>query len=330
MWAVACYAFAMKWALNRTALRSALILGLMALLMDAAPTFAQKESVAILGIRSLEGDDEMASDLTSSLRRAGRNVSEWRVLPTKVALAQMLLVSGCETPDAPCLKEIAANLSADQVVFGTLQREEQEGFFTLALARYSRAENAIEARISQTVDRSKMTPAQLSKLSKSLIRKMSQASSLGDVLLTAEPGSSVSIDGDYVGDVGSDGQLMVRQLEEGEHTMNIKQPDGTTSEGTFMVMGGATTDVSESEFALSGGAETSETNSSGSLDWRMPTGIGLAAVGLVGIVLGIYSSTRVLDYRNQEEEARAAAASGMMLSSPTFFQQLLFNVPADA
>jgi hypothetical protein len=48
------------------------------LLCVASPAFAET-SVVVLGLRSIEGDDEVANELTYQLRSAARGVAGWSV-----------------------------------------------------------------------------------------------------------------------------------------------------------------------------------------------------------------------------------------------------------
>jgi hypothetical protein len=79
------------------------------LLAVPARVFAEA-SVVVLGIRSVEGDDDVANDLTEQLRGAARGMEGWSVSSTAVSVAQMSLAHGCEELDAACLTEIAQGL----------------------------------------------------------------------------------------------------------------------------------------------------------------------------------------------------------------------------
>src|SRR5688500_11051901 len=99
---------------------SALFVLLFALLCGAEA--AAQSNVVVLGVRSVEGDDDVAHDLTTALREAAEEITEWSVSPTAVSMAQMALAHGCEEVDVACLADIAKGLSADLLVYGTLRR----------------------------------------------------------------------------------------------------------------------------------------------------------------------------------------------------------------
>ena len=83
------------------------------LLAVAAPALADS-TVVVLGMRSVEGDDDVANDVTEQLRGAARAVQGWTVSSAAVSMAQMSLAHGCDEIDAACLTEIAKGLKADR------------------------------------------------------------------------------------------------------------------------------------------------------------------------------------------------------------------------
>src|SRR5687768_10366687 len=104
------------------------------LALALAPAVARADdSVVVLGITSMEGDDEIARNLTGALRHAASQVHGWQVSDSEVTLAQMSLAHGCgDTPDPDCLAQIASALASQRLVYGLLRRE-GDGF-TLSLS----------------------------------------------------------------------------------------------------------------------------------------------------------------------------------------------------
>ena len=62
----------------------------------SASTALADARVLVLGMRSIEGDDELANALTEQLRTAARTVDGWQVSNTAVSMAQMGLAHGCD------------------------------------------------------------------------------------------------------------------------------------------------------------------------------------------------------------------------------------------
>jgi len=95
------------------------------------PVSAQADTVSVLGVTSVDGDDNLAYDLTTALRGAARATSGWTVRDHEVALVSaMQLQDACadsdNMPDAACAHAMAVNLDsparADLLVYGTMHR----------------------------------------------------------------------------------------------------------------------------------------------------------------------------------------------------------------
>ena len=79
-------------------------------------------SVVVLGVRSLDGEDDQAREISAALRQAARKVEGFQVSDRDVSLAQMSLAHGCDEPDARCMADIAATLKVDRLIYGTTAR----------------------------------------------------------------------------------------------------------------------------------------------------------------------------------------------------------------
>lgn len=94
---------------------------LFALFLVALPATVRAQSVVVLGINSIEGDDDPARRVTQALRTAltaqGCHVSD-----RDASLAQMQLVNSCSSINIACLDSIADTLSTGTLVFGTMHR----------------------------------------------------------------------------------------------------------------------------------------------------------------------------------------------------------------
>lgn len=91
------------------------------LFLAALPATASAQSVLVLGINSMEGDDDAARRLTHSLRDtlAGRGCS---VVDRDLSLAQMVLALNCSSTNIECLDQIADMQHVGTLVFGTMHR----------------------------------------------------------------------------------------------------------------------------------------------------------------------------------------------------------------
>ncbi len=84
-----------------------------------------QESVAVLGLQSVEGDDEIATALGSEIRAAAGEVPGWTVSSNATNIAQMSSGSDCADVDTSCLHRIAGTLQARHIIYGTIHRRSE-------------------------------------------------------------------------------------------------------------------------------------------------------------------------------------------------------------
>lgn len=91
------------------------------LFLTALPATVSAQSVLVLGIYSMEGDDPTSNDLTRSLRAsiAARGCS---VSDRELTLAQMVLAYNCTSSNIECLGQIAEAQRVGTIVFGNMHR----------------------------------------------------------------------------------------------------------------------------------------------------------------------------------------------------------------
>lgn len=111
---------------TRTRLFCALVSALT--LSSATPTRAAADAtVAVLGLRAPDGDDEIARELTQNLREYASRIPGWQLQPSEVSLEQLMLLQGCAEPDITCLAQIASELQADHIISGAVERVKETG-----------------------------------------------------------------------------------------------------------------------------------------------------------------------------------------------------------
>ncbi len=188
--------------------------------------------VAVLGLRSVEGDDERARALTEALRREATAVPGWRVLPADVSLSQMSLVHGCAEPDAACLASIASDLAAARVVYGTLRRI---GDDDLALSLY--LFDAEQGRIAESIrDTFPATDPADDMRSRRYLAELAGRSRFGSLRLVTEAGATVRLDGAPAGEVGEGGVFLAEDLAEGPHEVEVEAPGRSPFAGEVNVV----------------------------------------------------------------------------------------------
>ena len=182
-------------------------------------------SVVVLGLRSLEGDDEFANSMTEALRGAAKTVEGWRLLERAVSMAQMTLAHNCEDIDASCLSEIARGLEADRVIFGTVRRTaaRQKFDYEVTVSLFNGSTHTIAGTETQTIERDLAKQKKtLAKQGQMLITRLS-ASDANAGRLTVEVNvlnAEVRLDGQMIGQT-QDGKLTLETVTPGEHSLEV-------------------------------------------------------------------------------------------------------------
>lgn len=99
---------------------------LFVLFLVVFPATVRAQSVVVLGITSMEGDDELARGLTTALRNAlveqGCSVDSRDVALTQMQFLQSTGSTLCNQVDVDCLDGIALALTTGSLVFGLMHR----------------------------------------------------------------------------------------------------------------------------------------------------------------------------------------------------------------
>ncbi len=126
-------------------------------------------AVAVPGLRALDGDDDIAHELTGWLRAATSAVEGWRLHTSIISLEQLMLVHDCESSSEDCLSRIAATLEANRLISGSLRRVETEEAesqhdFQATLFLFNAEAGRIEKASSFQIQLEKATPDELAVL----------------------------------------------------------------------------------------------------------------------------------------------------------------------
>lgn len=211
----------------------------LAALSTALPATASAETnVIVLGIRSVEGDDDLGRNLTGALRGAVGRVPDWTIADAEVSLSQMTMVHGCEEPDAACMGQIAEELGQQRVVYGTVRRTSagDEYDFALTLYIFNAETGQIEDSLTDNIPRIQTDIDDLRPRAVRYITQFSGMTRFGTVRLTAVPNASVSIDDQSVGTTDESGVLIVEDVAEGQRGLVVDAAGYETFEATVTVV----------------------------------------------------------------------------------------------
>lgn len=269
------------------------LLALASVVVASERVAAQETSLIVLGIRSVEGDEELARNLTGALRQAAANLPGITVSQADVTLTQMSMVHGCDEPDAACMAEIAAELQQQRIVYGTVRRTGagDQYDFALTLYYFDAEAGQIADSLTDTVPRAQSDIDPLRPRATRYMARFTNQTRYGSARVSTNvPGATVIVDGNEVGVTDASGAIEIPDLTEGEHALAITALDHEGYEGSFRVVADERTDFRASL------AADQPTN----LRW-IP-GAALIAGGAVMFGLGLRSWGIVRDYDKDASE----------------------------
>lgn len=287
------------------------------LLAGASTAYAQP-TLVVLGIRSIEGDDEVANELTVQLRAAAGAMEDWNVSEQAVSMAQMSLAHGCDEIDAACLKEIALGLSADSIIFGTIRRNStrEDYDFSVSLSLFDAGTGGIERNVDDTLPQSETDPESLAERAQRLVKRLTSGAVGGAIAIQVNVDmAEVSVNGQPVGRT-RDGGLRLEGLQPGAYEIELSAEGYASYKSTVTLAQGGEAHIAAAlereggasepmaaEFAI-GPDSYHDAPPSARLDWLAYTLLGVAGASLVGagvsalIVDGVNDDESFLTYKD--------------------------------
>lgn len=180
--------------------------------------------VVVLGVRSVEGDDDFARNLTGALRNEASRVEGWAVSDREVTLAQMALIHGCDEPNPACMAQIADSLEANRVLYGQVRRTSvgDRYDFSINLHLFNAESDEIEHSIADTIPGIRRDIDDLREPSRRYVAALSGAPRVGTIVVTVNvPGAEVYIDDTPVGTADANGRLVVHNVQAGSRAVRI-------------------------------------------------------------------------------------------------------------
>jgi hypothetical protein len=201
-----------------------LFLAIFCVFGSTARVAAADASVVVLGLRSLEGDDDFANSMTDTLRAAAKSVGGWQLIERSVSMAQMTLAHSCDV-DAACLNEIAKGLESDRVIFGTVRRTAARGKYDyeITVSVFNATTHTIVDTQTDVVTKADSKQKKsLGPHGQMLVGKLAASDASAGRLMIAVNVSvaEVSLDGKSVGRT-QDGKLVLENLSAGDHTLEV-------------------------------------------------------------------------------------------------------------
>lgn len=262
-------------------------------LLGSVATAQAQESVVVLGLTSVDGDDDYARNLTGALRHAASAVRGWTVSERDVGLSSLELVAGCEAPDLTCLGQIATTVGAQRLIFGTITRTSGAHYeLAVSVHSFSVATGQIEENVDRNLSSSRMDIDDLREPARTMIDELANVPHVGTIRVTATAGQEVRVDGTAVGTTDGGGSYVASNVTTGTHEVNV----GDAPAQTVTVSEGAEALVAISTSTGGGGGGPS-------INWAAVALLAGAGVGIVGMIvswaelLSLSNDTAYNDYR---------------------------------
>jgi hypothetical protein len=301
---------------------------LLACFVASVATAEAKPSVAVLGIEVISKSGRVdakttniAKKLTAELRRrASMGNGPFQLAPNSDKdLLELKLLSDCASEGRGCMSKIGADLKADRLLYGKLEKLGGKGY-QVSLNLLNVGKRTMERNTSDLIPKTEVDQAGISKWARVLYNRLSGVPSQGSVVIKANVSSgTVTVDGEPKGSL-SGGKLRISGLSAGSHKVRVESPGHQPYEGDVIVSAGEAAEVSASlqAKAIGGGGGTGTPGKAGRpggtsrvLFWTslVVTGLGATAVTVTG--LQVRGSLK----DDQEEAVRAwQNANGMELN----------------
>jgi hypothetical protein len=291
---------------------AARLVGVLGVFGGASPAAAQElPATTVLGMATEGADDSLvAENLTAVLRRAVEENRTVRHTGREATLAQMSLAFGCEDQrEASCLMQIGQELQSRYLLSGSVQRTTRGGdwafrveawVFDVQAGRELRTASAQFGRSRSDID-------DLRDVARELVGRLLAGESGSLEILAEEDGAEVSVDGELAGEI-TDGGLLVRDLETGEHRIEVRAEGFDLFETTATVSAGSTARVRVRLVAVAGDGTPSPGRRRGGIGPLQWIGIGSlvagAAMGVIAIAMAADvnatdSSAEWIEYRHR-------------------------------
>jgi hypothetical protein len=263
-------------------------------------------------VRSLDGDDTFAHQISVGLRAGAQKMAGWNVSQRDVSLAQMSLAHGCEEPDARCMADIAGTLEVDRLIYGTVLKTGDE--VQLALFNFDAVTGQVESSLEQKVHAAELADPASEATLYTLVRRLAGEKVAGMLRVSSDtPGAKVLLDGRPAGTLDLRGELLMAEVAAGAHSL-VVESGSARKEQTVTIEEGVT--ASTRITLRQAGAPRRVANDGGGADeappgeesqgrpWRRI--LGWTTVGLAG---GLAAATVVtwvrIDSINKEADLKA-------------------------
>ncbi len=181
-------------------------------------------SAAVLGVRSLDGEDGLERRLSAALRKSALELGAYSLSEREVSLEQMSLAQGCEEPDTRCLTEIAKTLGVELLLYGTVVGTPHG--YELTLYTFDVGPGRMTSVVEHQLEPQRLKASAAEATLAALLRRLSEVPAprppepeTGKLRLVGDvPGAQILVDGEARGALDDQGVLTL-ELSPGKHTV---------------------------------------------------------------------------------------------------------------
>lgn len=265
---------------------------------------AQGASVYVLGLRSIEGDDEFARELSGVIRVAAGSIPGWEVAPDEVTLSQMTMMHACDEPNRECMSNIATELGAAKIIYGTIGRS-GEGY-GLTLYLYDHASTSIVDQLTDTIPSSEIGMEVLRPRAQRYTAQLGGQARFGSLRLeVGEPSATVRVDDNAVGVTDAAGIILVEDLTEGNHEVEVDAEGFDSFQTTVSIEADDQTEVRVNLNAPGAGGGAN-------LGW-IPGAVVIAG-GVISFAMGIRSGLKVQGWESEINDVRESGFTPVQIT----------------
>jgi hypothetical protein len=190
---------------------------------------AARGEVTVLGLRSLDGDEDVAETITRYLRDFIQSRGLDLVSTQTQTLEQMMLLADCgDDVGRQCLRDIADLLEADEIVYGFVSRMPTEGgrfTFSIDARRFSAESRRDVETADGSLDPARPGIAPVQILANMLIDRLYAQTAATTLIVECNlQGAAVFLDGERVGQTGA-GPIWFANIAPGEHELRVEKDD---------------------------------------------------------------------------------------------------------
>lgn len=199
-------------------------------------------SLTLFGLKSGSTDiAEFSRKVSKVLREVARKVNEFELTDIVAELDELMILSGCNTLDENCMKEIAKDVESDFIIFGGIEKV-GNNYVMVNLFMFDKGNNKLLSKEIHDKLPLNISNNELYTKCEEFLKKLSPVIEKGTVLIYCNVGEAdVILDGHMVGITMVGKPLVLLNLNPGKHIIEVTKEGYEKKEFEIKVEGGKET-----------------------------------------------------------------------------------------